>query len=1353
MHGKTKQIFLSLLFLRSSRQPRDTVLFVTPFISFLYLFSFSKVHYVKLRVKRLFPSVPSTHVRLNNIHITLISCFRAELPYVYNILMYSLISIIFLFIFVFVYSLSFTLIMELRASQINLRKSSLATGLFSHELSSSPSIGFVTEPYTAFNKIVGKPAEYNVFPELALDTVPRTALYIPRIVQCIGMPQLSNADCQVALLLLEIGTTLIASIYLDINLDPTPTWLSALVTYADSKQYSLLLCIDSNAHSVLFGPTENERGRCLDQFILENNLWVANCGTTPTFQTLSAETFIDVTLTKDIILNNWRVSTEYNASDHNTILFSINQVLAIPSKDIRPWKQADWTKFSASLKAPGFQIPTIISCKKLDKMVSYLYHRIDEALDLACPKITTKVKFKGSRWFSPALARDNKKLRKQYNIAQRFDTTEEWGKYFSMHKKFKYKCRKAKTKTWRHFVTATESEHLMSRLARIAQHKSRAQLHTLKRSDGSFTEPGSDTLDELAKAHFPEASTEIPNESYTSSRLLDTSSSRELYSDFLSTEKVRAALNKFKPLKAPGPDGLKAIAFQHFPDIVISFIHMIYMACIYLHYTPRLWQQASVVFLPKPNKPNYVLGKYFRPIVLSNGLLKGLERIFTWRMDKLHRYYPIHGKQHGFTKGRSTESAISNTVDYIERCLFRRQACIGVFLDISSAYDSISIEHIRDSLYQFGADTDLTEWYYHYLSNRILSLSLHGDTTRIHTAVGFPQGGVASAKFWLLAFDPAIRIINSSFVEGNGYADDCCVIFGGRKPEVIVRRLQRILDKLVTWGRSCGLSFNPDKTVVVNFSRKHFQLVPHLRVDDTYVPFSKEATYLGLTLDHRLTWRKHLDDRITRSKKYLLKINNISKAIWGPKPNLSRWVFRCVVRPMISYASVVWAHSIDTPALEQRLRRLNRLAISTYTLFPRSTPTRGVELLTDTFPLHLWLEKEALCAFVRLAKLLPLNWSGLNRNKRRNVAHRRFWSYKMEEYEIQDLLLETDSCYSICPELQFTIAHDSFHSSHEFFLSLEVASWRIFTDGSKIQNKVGSAFLIYKNSTRFVERKFRLPNTATVFQAELYAIFQAAIFLQSECNNDNVTCQFFSDSMSALMALRATEIISSLVLNTIQALNKLSESGPSIFLYWIRSHSGNVGNEEVDSLAKAATTLSVVSHVPLPRSQVRVQVLEKLRLRWKQLWSDYPEARHSKLFIFESNKKLGKDICNLNRVDLRRLIMAITNHNNLAYHQSLQDDTINPTCRFCRLYDETFDHFFTCSFFQTDRCSLDLTWPFSSDNLWTVEKMIRFINDTDIKQALDRRDLTPIRTSETDEILPDSDSSLESVASLMDVDF
>lgn len=56
-------------------------------------------------------------------------------------------------------------------------------------------------------------------------------------------------------------------------------------------------------------------------------------------------------------------------------------------------------------------------------------------------------------------------------------------------------------------------------------------------------------------------------------------------------------------------------------------------------------------------------------------------------------------------------------------------------------------DHIRNSLYLHGGEGDLVEWYYGYLKSRILRLNLHGEDFTCKATTGFPQGGVASAKF------------------------------------------------------------------------------------------------------------------------------------------------------------------------------------------------------------------------------------------------------------------------------------------------------------------------------------------------------------------------------------------------------------------------------------------------------------------------------------------------------------------------------------------------------------------------------------------------------------------------------
>lgn len=188
-----------------------------------------------------------------------------------------------------------------------------------------------------------------VLPEKATETIPRAALYIPRDIKCVALTHLSNADCQAAILFLEHSAVLIASVYLDIEDELVPTWLEDLVQYADRKHYGILLCMDYNAHSYLYGPTRNVCGDHLETFIFAANLTVENNGYTPTFQMPYAESPIDVTLTRDMNIRNWQVSTEYNASDHNNLSFSIPLVTPIPPRMVRAWATADWQSFTQQL--------------------------------------------------------------------------------------------------------------------------------------------------------------------------------------------------------------------------------------------------------------------------------------------------------------------------------------------------------------------------------------------------------------------------------------------------------------------------------------------------------------------------------------------------------------------------------------------------------------------------------------------------------------------------------------------------------------------------------------------------------------------------------------------------------------------------------------------------------------------------------------------------------------------------------------------------------------------------------------------------------------------------------------------
>ena len=772
-------------------------------------------------------------------------------------------------------------------------------------------------------------------------------------------------------------------------------------------------------------------------------------------------------------------------------------------------------------------------------------------------------------------------------------------------------------------------------------------------------------------------------------------------------------MKKFNKKKSPGPDGIKPIVFDHLPTNFRKQLILIFKCCLHLHYTPTLWKDTKVIFIPKPGKDDYTLPKSFRPISLSNYFLKTLERLVCWRMDQALNCYPIHQRQHGFMKNRSTESAISVTTNYIEKFLAHKQYCLAVFLDISAAFDSIDINHVKAALLKHGGPPDLVGWYHNYLSHRNLYAHLHQEDASCSTGVGFPQGGVCSARFWLIAFNQAIKIINDSFVDGVGYADDCCILMGGTDQSHMVARVQRAINKLIAWGNTCGLLFNHSKTVAILFSSNNKVFRRHVRIDGNNIPYSHKVKYLGLTLDSKMSWKVHIKEKAIACKRFLFMVARITKDAYGPSPKIMRWCFLSVVRPMMTYGALCWGHMVDTSNIDDILRNLNRAGMNTYSNFPRSSPTRTVEIITDTLPLSLQVLKIGLSSRIRLHEVIQADWADPDQTPSKPHSHIKWWDQLISDCNLEEYLQTDDSISINMPFSKFTIDTDSFSGHSKFLYPSQI---NVYTDGSKYNSQVGAGVYIHHKDLVLAELSFRLPNKSSVFQAEVFAINQAAIFLQSLPNI--FFTKFFVDSQAALLALNNKSITSRLVGDTVHNLNLIPGNTR---LVWIKAHVGHDGNERADTLAKEGTRLTNVARVALPKQATKLAIRKAIDDIWDFQWTRYHDGRQSKQFYQLPNRSKAKYSYNLSRQELGRLIRLVTGHNNLFYHRSNVDKTrgTSPLCRFCNEERETFYHFATnCPcfrlsrfhYFQNDTC-------FNGDK-WSIRQILDFSKIPSISAAL-----------------------------------
>ena len=66
----------------------------------------------------------------------------------------------------------------------------------------------------------------------------------------------------------------------------------------------------------------------------------------------------------------------------------------------------------------------------------------------------------------------------------------------------------------------------------------------------------------------------------------------------------------------------------------------------------------------------------------------------------------------------------------------------------------------------------MVNWYYALLIHRNLYTTYENSALEVTTNMGFTQGRVSGAKFWIIAFDEAAKILNSNGVTRELFADD-----------------------------------------------------------------------------------------------------------------------------------------------------------------------------------------------------------------------------------------------------------------------------------------------------------------------------------------------------------------------------------------------------------------------------------------------------------------------------------------------------------------------------------------------------------------------------------------------------
>jgi hypothetical protein len=397
----------------------------------------------------------------------------------------------------------------------------------------------------------------------------------------------------------------------------------------------------------------------------------------------------------------------------------------------------------------------------------------------------------------------------------------------------------------------------------------------------------------------------------------------------ITRQEIFVAIRKLKVGKAPGLDGiitsiLKAAAdaigtneLKSKNSVVDSLVFV--FNYIFKHEVwPDRWSRGIVFPLYKQDS-RLDPGNY-RPITLLSviGKLFGSvmeDRLSSWS-EKTHA---IVDEQGGFRRKRGTPDLIFMLREIILTRKARNQATLATFIDARKAYDTVWREGNFVRLHDLGVRGKL--WRQLQVMNQDPKSKIRlpfGETEWFEVKRGVAQGAVESP--WLYScFVNALaeEMINKGMgIQIAGirtpllmYADDI-VLLAGNISEL--RAMNQIVSDFAFRNRyshngekSAVMAFNADKELLQAVESEPWVL------SGEPVKVKQRYKYLGIDLLTNINdWTKYLT-RITIEATHLSEsLSWMCRRDSGLRPRSASTLWQAIVRPVLEYASEIWAGDI-----------------------------------------------------------------------------------------------------------------------------------------------------------------------------------------------------------------------------------------------------------------------------------------------------------------------------------------------------------------------------------------------------------------------------------------------------------
>ena len=398
---------------------------------------------------------------------------------------------------------------------------------------------------------------------------------------------------------------------------------------------------------------------------------------------------------------------------------------------------------------------------------------------------------------------------------------------------------------------------------------------------------------------------------------------QSLYMTPTTPKEIEKLIMKLDNKSSSGHDHISNIMLKWLCPSILHPLSLIFNKSLAEGVFPDQMKLSDVISLYK-GRETYLCNNY-RPISLLLTTSKILEKIIYRRVyDFMQCTSQITNDQFGFRMNHSCVDAITNLCGEIIKNREQGLHTIGIFLDLSKAFDTLSHTILLNKLERYGIRGVSLDWFRSYLSNRKLrsKVSVSSGSTYseyYNVTVGTPQGSCLGPLLFLMYINDLN--LNLEYAKVILFADDTTIFLGHRNLNYLNWCLSVDLQNINDWFLANKLSLNIDKSHYIHFGKNTTKI--DLNIDDTALTEPASLKFLGILLDKNLHWNYHVNNLANKLKRnlHLLRVGKNKLDV-----HTLKLIYHAHFESHLLYGLPVWGSMCRQDQLN-RLQKIQRKAL------------------------------------------------------------------------------------------------------------------------------------------------------------------------------------------------------------------------------------------------------------------------------------------------------------------------------------------------------------------------------------------------------------------------------------------